>query len=107
MIASCTKPTENEQVAGTWHLSGFTEVRAYRLNWEDEDSLHPILTEDGSLNSTRIPKDGIRLTDPQVARLEAAVTGRHAEHPVASCFYPHHAFAARVPGRQTGQNGMP
>lgn len=44
------------------------------------------------MNATRMPDAGIILTDEQVAKLEAAVTGNHPEHPIADCFYPHHAF---------------
>lgn len=88
VMTSCS----NTSKSGKWHFSGFNEVRAYRLNWEDEHSMDPIVNQDGSLNPTRIPEDGIRLTEAQVKRLEAAVTGSHPAHPVAACFYPHHAF---------------
>jgi len=87
-MISCSKSSKG----GKWHFSGFNEIRAYRLNWEDEHSMNPIVNQDGSLNPTRIPKEGVPLTEAQVKRLEAAVTGSHPEHPVAACFYPHHAF---------------
>ena len=51
-----------------------------------------IIDQDGELNSTRIPQDGIQLTNAQVTALEAAVTGGDTGRPVADCFYPHHAF---------------
>ena len=76
---------------GQWHFS-FSEVRAYRLNWDHEEASVGITSQDGSLNPTRIPEAGIRLTAMQVKRLEAAVTGKHPSHRVAMCFYPHHAF---------------
>lgn len=88
LIASCT----NGSKPGAWHFSGFSEVRAFRLNWEDKHSFDRIINQDGSLNDTRLPEAGIILTDQQVSRLEAAVTGTRPEHPVADCFYPHHAF---------------
>ncbi len=83
---------QTNHTGGKWHFSGFDDVRAYRMNWEDLQSEHGIVNEDGSLNPTRIPEDGVRLTEAQVKRLEAAVTGSHPDHPVAACFYPHHAF---------------
>ena len=88
MITSCTHVSK----PGAWHFSGFSEVRAFRLNWDDKHSLDPILNQDGSLNVTRMPDTGMSLTDEQVEKLEAAVTGTHPEHPVADCLYPHHAF---------------
>jgi len=51
-----------------------------------------ILNHAGTLNPTRIPEGGVRLTDAQVKRLEAAVTRNNREHPRATCHYPHHAF---------------
>lgn len=96
MITSCSSNSHSNANSnskpGQWHFSGFAEVRAYRLNWDDQDSFNPILNQDGTLNPTRIPKDGLRLTEAQVKRLEAAVTGSHPDHPIAACFYPHHAF---------------
>lgn len=77
---------------GAWHFSGFSEVRAFRLNWDDKYAFDRIINQDGSLNVTRMPKKGVLLTNKQVGQLEAAVTGVHPDHPVALCFYPHHAF---------------
>jgi hypothetical protein len=90
---SC-RPSEGDvqHKGGAWHFTGFTEVRAYRLNWDDEYSFDKILTNDGALNTTRQPTDGVVLNESQEKRLEAAVTGSHPDHPVAACFYPHHAF---------------
>jgi hypothetical protein len=83
---------QTNHTGGKWHFSGFDEVRAYRMNWDELQSEHEIVNRDGSLNPTRIPEYGVRLTEAQVERLEAAVTGTHPDHPHAGCFYPHHAF---------------
>ncbi|MEM7698809.1 MAG: hypothetical protein AAF236_10430 [Verrucomicrobiota bacterium] len=90
MTTSCIKDSGSKP--GEWHFTNFSEVRAFRLNWEDEDAFDRILDQDGNLNPTRLPKDGVVLTDAQITALEAAVTGEHPDHPVAACFYPHHAF---------------
>lgn len=90
MTVSCT--TDSDPKNGGWHFTNFSEVRAFRLNWEDEQSFAKVLDGDGKLNPTRLPEEGILLTDEQVAALEAAITREHPEHPVAACFYPHHAF---------------
>jgi len=80
----------------------FAEVRAYRINWDDLESMEslwhppsdsvdtPATVDD--LNPTRLPVDGVRLTDKQVARLRNAVCGYRSSHTQASCFWPHHAF---------------
>ena len=80
----------------------FAEVRAYRINWDDPESMESLLhsrSDSGDtaatvddLNPTRLPVDGVRLTDKQVARLRNAVCGYHMSHWQASCFWPHHAF---------------
>lgn len=77
---------------GRWHFDGWTEVRAYRLNWAEETAIDSILSQDGALNPTRTPEEGIPLTTDQVRRLEKATTGRHPEHQQYACHYPHHAF---------------
>lgn len=63
------------------------------MNWDDEQSMDDFVGEKGKLNATRLSKDGVRLNREQVDRLRLAVTGKHPLHPVAACFYPHHAFA--------------
>lgn len=93
MTISCTSDSGTSTgTQGTWHFANFSEARAFRLNWDDETSFDQILDQEGKLNATRVPEKGIRLTSEQIRRLEAAVTGSHPEHPVADCFYPHHAF---------------
>jgi len=76
--------------AGSWHFD-FETVRLFRINWDDEQSWRNIL-EDGVLNETRLPKDGIELTSTQLGQLEAAVTGNHTDQGFGACIYPHHAF---------------
>ncbi len=85
-------PKTESLESDAWHFSGFAEVRAYRLNWNDEYAFDGIISRDGELNATRIPADGVILDQSQLQRLETAVTGSHPSHPVAACFYPHHAF---------------
>ena len=93
MVSSCANESiRSVSIPGTWHFSKFSEVRAYRINWDDEYAFDPIINKDGKLNETRMPKEGVLLTKEQVALLESAVTGIHAEHLRAYCFYPHHAF---------------
>lgn len=85
-------PDSSKHVGGKWHFGGFKEVRAYRINWDDEYSFDKIIGPDGKLNGTRLPAGGVALDQAQIGKLEAAVTGTHPDHPVAACFYPHHAF---------------
>lgn len=89
---SCKAPQTVSHHGGSLHFSDVTEVRAYRLNWDEKDSFDGIINRKGRLNSTRIPIDGVILDKSQLQRLEAAVTGSHPSHPVARCLYPHHAF---------------
>lgn len=96
-ISSCksndTKITESSsQVANKWHFGEFKEVRAYRMNWDDEHSSDTIIDSDGKLNETRLPENGVVLNQAQIEKLKAAVTGNHPDHPTAGCFAPHHAF---------------
>lgn len=88
MTTSCTNDSKPDRS----RFSGPLEVRAFRMNWENKVSFDPILNPDEVLNPTRIPEEGIILTDRQVAKLETAVTGTHPERPEADCFWPHHAF---------------
>lgn len=88
-----TKVTPESIAGGDWGFLQFSEVRAYRLNWDDEYAFEGLVGDNEKLNRTRVPKAGISLNKKQVAQLQQAVTGRHPSHPVAMCFYPHHAFA--------------
>ncbi len=74
-----------------WHFT-FSEVRAYRVNWKDKHSFDPILDNSGKLNPTRIPLNGVKLTEDQALILQKVVYGNHPAHPLAACLYPHHAF---------------
>lgn len=81
------------KAGGDWGFIKFSEVRAYRTNWEEQSAIEFIVTEDGQLNRTRIPHDGIPLDASQVARLHSAIATAHPEPDViAACFNPHHAF---------------
>ena len=75
---------------GTWHFE-FVSVRLYRHNWDNQYIEFPILSA-GKLSETREPKEGILLSPSQVDRLEAAVTGSHADTGIALCHFPHHGF---------------
>lgn len=76
-----------------WGFLKFSEVRAFRINWSDEDAFDGLVGEKNKLNPTRFPTDGVLLTSLQVERLQEAVTGAHSEHLVAACYNPHHSFA--------------
>lgn len=76
--------------AGTWHFD-FQTVRLFRINWDDQYTMRHML-HDGELNDTRVPTDGIELTDAQIDQLKAAVTGSYTDVGVGLCNYPHHAF---------------
>jgi len=65
-------------------------VRAFLYNLDSKDSL-PIL-QSGQLDQSVADTKGVILTDAQVSRLLAAVTGNHSDHGVAGCYIPHHAY---------------
>lgn len=105
-LSSCTTSQEKPEhrlpsspapasAAGDWGFLKFAEVRAYRMNWNEEDSFDCLVDRNGKLNPTRRPKEGIKLNLDQVTRLRLAVTGKHPRPlgPSVACFYPHHAFA--------------
>jgi hypothetical protein len=95
LLASCsTKPPASKGPVHEhdWGFMKFTEVRAFQLNWDDQNAMAPLLSHRGKFNKTRQPKEGILLNDQQVATLKSAVTGSHPEMQSARCFYPHHAF---------------
>ena len=92
MTPGCQNQNMSQHTGGTWHFDGIAEIRAYRLNWDDPHAFGSIITPKGNLNSTRLPEVGIPLNKEQEGKLQAAVTGTHLSHPVAACFYPHHAF---------------
>jgi len=81
---------------GDWGFIQFSEVRAFRLNWDDEYSFEGLFLEPNKLNRNRLPKKGVRLNAEQIEQLHKAVTGSHLHlqrYWAAACFYPHHAFA--------------
>jgi len=90
--AETSKPEPEAPSGGQWHFDGVAEVRAFQMNWEVEHSYDRILSDDGKLNESRAPIEGIALSHSQIEKLRAAVTGSHPEHPTTECFYPHHAF---------------
>ena len=75
-----------------WHFSGFTEVRGYLLNPDDEHSFDGLNLPSGELNPTRIPRNGVVLSPKQIDTLLFALQGGEPPEAVAACFYPHHAF---------------
>ncbi|MDQ8192724.1 hypothetical protein [Roseibacillus persicicus] len=77
---------------GEWHFDEFVEVRAFQINWDDEFAMTPIVDVGGLMNQSRTPEAGVLLTVEQVEKLKRAVTAEHSPHPIAMCFYPHHAF---------------
>ena len=88
VMSSCknSKPAE-------WHFTGFTEVRGYVVNEDDQYGQRGgFILSDGSLNPTRSPQDGVLLTHKQVKSLKEALMGDRPPEAVAACFYPHHAF---------------
>jgi len=71
-------------------------VRLYRINW---DEYHPspwasLVDEEGKLNSSRIPKDGVLLNLDDISEFKKADKTPLFEGALsAKCHYPHHAFA--------------
>lgn len=82
----------DSHLGGKWQFDGIAEIRAYRINWDEKYSVDTIIGPEGELNESRLPRAGTVLSKMQMDKLEAAVTGTHPGHPVAMCFYPHHAF---------------
>jgi hypothetical protein len=76
-----------------WGFIKFAEVRAYRMNWEKMNSPASIIHEEGVLNATRLPVEGVLLDETQVATLKKAATRKQPlDGEGLGCFYPHHAF---------------
>lgn len=73
-----------------WHFQ-FSEVRAYRMNWDDEYARNGILIGE-SLNESRQPKEGIVLSDRQMEELRKAIMEGRIDGALTMCHYPHHAF---------------
>jgi len=75
-----------------WPFSGVVAVHAFRINWDDKTSFNPLVDQNGELNSTREPIEGVLLNNEQVKLLKRAVLGNHPPGWVAACHYPHHGF---------------
>jgi hypothetical protein len=73
-----------------WPPKGYTEVRAFLYNLDSHGGL-PCVTK-GRLDASIVDTNGTRLSDTQVSRLLAAVTGTHPDHNVLGCYVPHHAY---------------
>lgn len=60
MVASTISPMAK---AGEhdWEFIKFSEVRAYRMNWDKMDSFASIIRDGGGLNATRLPTEGVQL----------------------------------------------
>lgn len=76
--------------AEKWPDVPFNEVRAYA--WAADTETDAVILPDKSLMPGVLDEKGVLLTSQEVRRLRAAVTGRHADHPVAACYTPHNAF---------------
>jgi hypothetical protein len=74
-----------------WPSASYVEVRAYAYNSEG-DLNRPIL-KNGRLDLSVVNRRGMILTQQQVSRLVAAVTGkRPLPESITACFDPRHAF---------------
>jgi hypothetical protein len=96
LLAACRKetppPPPPPLVPQDWGGLKFTEVRAFRMNWDDQSSLDRIRAKDGTLNKTRLPKQGIALNASQIDRLHKAVTTEDSDFDAGCGLMPHHAF---------------
>jgi hypothetical protein len=74
-----------------WPSASYVEVRAYAYNSEGDPN-RPIL-KNGRLDSSVVNRRGVILTQQQVSRLVAAVTGKSPlPESITACFDPRHAF---------------
>ncbi|OAI43453.1 hypothetical protein AYO41_00140 [Verrucomicrobia bacterium SCGC AG-212-E04] len=74
-----------------WPDVKYAAVRAYFYNPAGEHDRH-IIDRSEKLDSTAVNPDGVVLNAGQVARLLAAINGRHRMHPITACYVPQHAF---------------
>jgi len=81
-MTSCS--TDSGLKPGKWHTANVTKVMAFRLNWDKKISFPGIIDQDDELNSSRIPQDGVQLTNAQITALEAAVTGGDPPGPAST-----------------------
>jgi hypothetical protein len=83
-------PSTKQPEPAPWHF-GFSAVKAYCLNWEDQYSFDSIV-QGKDLNETRSPREGILLSDGQTESLRQAILNRNDGGVIGMCRYPHHAF---------------
>jgi hypothetical protein len=84
----------------SWPGVPYVEVRGYGYNHVSPvfDSQGrqimnaPLIDEDKRLGPSVVNKKGVPLTSTQVQHLLRAITGKHAAHPRARCWQPHHGF---------------
>ena len=100
--AGPAKQFENVRPKFDWGFIRFSEVRAFRLNWDKKGATEPFKSSDGKLNSTLLPTEGIKLNDQQVKTLKRATTREYGKAPLPMRFSPHHAFAFYDQGRMVG-----
>jgi hypothetical protein len=75
-----------------WHIDGVTEVRAFFINPEEPSAFTPLVLDNGGLNPTRQPTEGIALRKDQEMRIREALFRERPPYPMAACFYPHHSL---------------
>lgn len=73
-----------------WPPKHYTEIRAFLYNLDSHDGLACVTN--GQLDASMTDTNGVKLSDVQVSRFLAAVTGKHPEHGVGGCYVPHHAY---------------
>jgi hypothetical protein len=78
--------------AEEWPGVPFVEVRAYAWPLENEKGDRKVILAGMRLREDVINPEGAVLSADQVKRLQAAVTGEHAEHALIRCYDPHNAF---------------
>lgn len=74
----------------TWPRVSFSEVRA--CAWPATISTSNVIRPDKSLAPHVLNGHGTVLAPQQIARLRAAVSGKHPAHPRFYCWSPHNAF---------------
>ena len=95
IVPTCQKIVRtgpDSQELWPWPLEGVAEVKFYLINPDEPSAFTPLVLGDGSLNETRLPKEGVALTDEQELALREALLRGRPDYPKAMCFYPHHSF---------------
>lgn len=78
-----------ETGAKPWPGVGFAEARAYA--WSAKLAPGKLVLKDKTLLPGMIDPEGVTLSEAQVKRLQAAVTGKHRHYQIARCHIPRHA----------------